>query len=192
MSAGRFVVDHGVHAVEVGAPAAWMAWVIVRERRRHPVPGRSSAPERPAPDLVGALATAVVVLGCLGAASIHASIAPKHYREGLIYGLFFTGLSVGQLLLGGLIAWKRDPRVITVVAAGNAATIGLWLLTRLVAIPAGPQSGLRESFGGVDILASALEAVTVVAALILLHRSGIAVPRPGRPRRRRAPVGAGR
>ena len=199
MSVGRFVVDHGVHAVEVGVPTAWMAWVIVRERRRHPAPVQrvpgdpdGTIAARPARDLVGGVATAMVVLGCLGAAAIHTSIAPEHFREGLIYGLFFTGLAAGQIVLAGYIAWKRDIRVIAVVAAGNATTVGLWLLTRLVGIPAGPESGLRESFGSVDILASAFEVASVAAALVLLHRSGIAARRPGRPRRRRAPVGAGR
>ena len=192
VSLSSFLAAHGPHVAELAAPVAWIGWVIVRERRRHPVPdpgrpapgggtgaarppgaacppGGTGAADRPGGMVVG-VATVLVVLATIGAACVHASIAPEHYSEGLIYGLFFTGLAAGQLTLAGIIAWKRDPRVVAVIAAGDVATLALWLLTRLVGIPGGPLSGTREAFGGRDILASALEAVTVAAALVVLHR----------------------
>ena len=195
MSLGSFAAAHGAHAAEIVAPAAWIASVIVRERRRHPAPGSSpagpaGAARRPDPlaatapagdrreRRIATAATALVVLGTVGAAAVHASIAPQHYSEGLIYGLFFTGLAAGQLVMAGVIAWRRDLRVVAVLAAGNVATIALWLLTRLVGIPGGPESGTREAFASQDILASALEALTVAAALVLLRRSAANAPSP--------------
>ncbi|MBV9098681.1 MAG: hypothetical protein JO079_11555, partial [Frankiaceae bacterium] len=53
-------------------------------------------------------------------------------------------------------------------AAGNVAVIGLWLFTRLVAVPIGPSSGSTEAFGALDIVASVLEAVVAAGCLCAL------------------------
>lgn len=106
-----------------------------------------------------------------GAAAVHASIISEHFGEGVIYGLFFTGLATGQLALAGWIGWRKDLRVVAFLAAGNATTVALWLLTRLVGIPGGPESGRTEAFGALDVVASSLELAAVVAAVYLLRRA---------------------
>ena len=172
----RFLGEHGAHAAVIFGPVAWMAAVIVRARRP---PARPSDPVSGAAGRTGTrtgsawpvLAWAVVVAATAGAALVHASIIGEHFGEGVIYGLFFTGLAAGQLTLAGWIAWKRDLRMVGFLAAGDAATVALWLLTRLVEIPAGPESGRTEPFGALDIFASSLELATVAAAVYLLRRA---------------------
>jgi hypothetical protein len=61
-----------------------------------------------------------------------------------------------------------------VLLAAAAISIGpllLWLYSRTAGMPFGPESGTPESLGVPDCLASALEAASLLAALLLLRSS---------------------
>lgn len=52
-------------------------------------------------------------------------------------------------------------------AAGNAAIVALWIVTRTYGIPAGPGAGEREAVEFADTLATAFEIALVLGALVL-------------------------
>ncbi|MHB1533108.1 MAG: hypothetical protein ACYC1D_00550 [Acidimicrobiales bacterium] len=180
--ATSFIAGHGLHLAELALPVAWIAWIIMRERRssfapadhygtdRRGLVARDSKAGRSPRRVSATLAVWTLVVTTVGASAVHASIPPQHFAEGAIYGLFFAGLALGKLALAGVIAWNRVRRVVAALAAGNVATICLWLLTRLLGIPGGPRSGLREPFTIREILASSFEAAGVAAAAVLLRR----------------------
>jgi hypothetical protein len=108
-------------------------------------------------------------LASLSAALVHAAVMPDHFRESVIYGLFFVGASLGQLTFGILILTKPSRRLVTAGIFGSALMIVLWLITRTLGVPIGPDNGATESFGLLDALASSFEAVTVIVGILALR-----------------------
>ena len=80
-----------------------------------------------------------------------------------------------------LVAVGRSRIVVAAVALGNAATICLWLSTRLIEIPLGPNAGATEAFGVLDVTASVFEFVVVAGCVAALRPGELprrAVPAP--------------
>jgi hypothetical protein len=101
----------------------------------------------------------------LGAAALHFAVAPEHFAEFAAFGWFFV-----------IVAWMQAAWALTEVSTprrwlldagilGNAGLVGLWLWTRVVAVPIGPGAGTAESFGAVDIVTALLEVGTLLACL---------------------------
>jgi hypothetical protein len=59
--------------------------------------------------------------------------------------------------------------LITAALVGSGLVIVLWLISRLVGVPIGPDHGATEPFGILDVLASAAEVVTVGAGILSLR-----------------------
>jgi hypothetical protein len=117
----------------------------------------------------------------LGAAVIHAAQAPSHLAEWWAAGVTFVGLAAAQALLGAAAALRTDRWLWQLAQAVSLATIGLWVLSRTVGLPVGPEAGLPESVGRADLAATGLETVTVLAATLLLWPGAAAAGRlPGR------------
>jgi hypothetical protein len=117
----------------------------------------------------------------LGAAVIHAAQAPSHLAEWWVAGVTFVGLAVAQALLGGAAAVWAGRWVWLLAQVVGLAAIGLWALSRTVGLPVGPEAGLPEPVGRADLAATGLEAVTVLAATLLLWPGAAVAGRlPGR------------
>jgi hypothetical protein len=117
----------------------------------------------------------------LGAAVIHAAQAPSHLAEWWAAGLTFVALAAAQALLGAAAAVWAGRWVWQLAQVVSLATIGLWALSRTVGLPVGPEAGLPEPVGRADLAAVGLEAVTVLAATLLLWPGAtVAGRRPGR------------
>jgi hypothetical protein len=117
----------------------------------------------------------------LGAAVIHAAQAPSHLAEWWAAGVTFVGLAAAQALLGGAAALRTDRWLWQLAQVVSLATIGLWVLSRTVGLPVGPEAGLPEPVGRADLAAVGLETVTVLAATLLLWPGAAAAGRrPGR------------
>jgi hypothetical protein len=117
----------------------------------------------------------------LGAAVIHAAQAPSHLAEWWAAGVTFVGLAAAQALLGGAAAVWTGRWVWQLAQAVSLATIGLWVLSRTVGLPVGPEAGLPEPVGRADLAAVGLETITVLAATLLLWPgAATAGRRPGR------------
>jgi FtsP/CotA-like multicopper oxidase with cupredoxin domain len=105
-----------------------------------------------------------------GAAAIHLSVAPEHFREYVPYGVFFAGAAAAQggLALGVLI---RPGRALPLAAC--AACVGLvvlWALSRTAGVPIGPESGGPDAVGVADLACVALESLAVAPLLLTALR----------------------
>lgn len=174
IAAGSFVSRHATHVAAVAIPVAMIAVGLVadsvhgrRKRRRADGVPRSSV------RIHGRTSVAlwVAAAASVGAAAVHLRVLPAHAAESAWYGAFFAGAALAQIVAAAFLVREVSRRLVALVGAGNAAVIGLWLFTRLVSVPIGPAAGSSESFGALDILASSLEVVLVVAcAYALLPR----------------------
>lgn len=129
-----------------------------------PVAGEGQ-PERSTAERLVQVAAALSV----AAALIHASVSPAHFAEYWLFGLFFVGAAIFQLVWGGL-AWTRleDRRLLWIGAIANLAIILLWAWTRTAGLPIGPDRGEVEVAGFHDLFACAAELGIVVAAGLAL------------------------
>ena len=77
----------------------------------------------------------------LGAAAIHAYVAPEHLREWWLYGGFFVAVTVVQLALAWLVL--RAPTVPVLLAGiwGTAALIAVYVASRTTGLPLTPPGG---------------------------------------------------
>ncbi|MEN8707021.1 MAG: hypothetical protein ABF306_12880 [Nocardioides marinisabuli] len=138
----------------------------------------------PAPAAQPRAGTAVTLLlplalvSSAAAAGVHAAMGPAHLREQTLFGLFFAAAALAQL------AWtaaalqrpgRPSRRLLLLGAAGNAACLGLWALTRTVGLPL-DLMGTPEAVGAWDLAAVAWQLVVVGACVALLRG---APPAPG-------------
>jgi hypothetical protein len=142
------VSGHGAHLALGLAPIAGIAAVTtavdIRNRLGKPV-------RRPSTPVAAAAGLSLV------AASVHGVVCPEHFREATLYGLFFAAAALAQLGWAAAVLVRPTRRVVVLGLAGNVAVLALWLLTRTVGIPLGPEAGTVEAVGGLDLLASAAE-----------------------------------
>ncbi|HWC35870.1 MAG TPA: hypothetical protein VG650_13720 [Mycobacteriales bacterium] len=115
----------------------------------------------------------LVGLGSAAAACVHFVVMPEHFREATIYGLFFAIAATMQLGFAALTLARPSRSLIRAGLAGNASVVLLWLCTRTVAIPLGPDAGTTEAVSGLDILATGFELLIVAAAIITLRRGSL-------------------
>src|SRR5690242_8321807 len=90
----------------------------------------------------------------LGAAAIHFAVAPEHFQEYLPYGLFFVGLGLIQLDLAAAVLLAPSRRLYAIASGGIVAVIAIWLASRTVGLPLGPEAWKPEPVGLIDLLAS--------------------------------------
>jgi len=111
----------------------------------------------------------------LGAGLVHLAVVREHLAEWWLFGAFFIGIGVFQIVWA-LLALGRDrapfPRV---VAALNAGVIALWVITRTVGLPVGPERWTPEAVGMADVVCAVLQAIVVVLLV-----AAVRVPRKGR------------
>jgi hypothetical protein len=113
------------------------------------------------------------------AAGLHLSVIDEHFHEAVLYGTFFLVLTIAQL---GWAAWLVRRPTLPLLFAGAAASslvVVLWLATRTIGIPIGPEAGEKETYGFRDVACSAAEVLLVVFALLAVRavRSVVAVRR---------------
>jgi len=115
---------------------------------------------------------AVFALGLLSAAAatIHASVSAQHFREAFIFGVFFLAASSAQAGWAVLLISRPSRPILVVGAAGNAAVIMLWTVTRTVGLPVGPEPWRPETIGTLDVISTLLELALVIGAANLLAR----------------------
>lgn len=133
----------------------------------------SPAPPRHSPV---ALIAAIVLL--IGAGAVHFAVVPEHLHEHLLFGAIFLVAGMTQVVAAVAVAVRPRRAVLAGTAAGSAALVLLWLVSRTVGLPVGPQVWTAEAIGIPDVTCVLLE---VAAAVVL---AGLAWRGP-RPRRRR-------
>jgi hypothetical protein len=111
--------------------------------------------------LLGALAWATAV--------IHVIAAAHHYREWVLYGVFFTVLAPAQAIWGGLvIQHPENRRLLLAGGAANLLVALVWAMSRTTGIPVGPASWQPEAVGWHDVMATLNELAIagIVAGLL--------------------------
>lgn len=122
------------------------------------------------------LAKLVTALASLGAGLIHLAVTPGHWREWIVYGVFFLGLAVFQIIWAVTVIRFPYSGIVSLGLTANLASMALWGASRVWGPPMGPASGVPEPVGTSGVLTVALEAVTVLGALwLLLPRQQTAV-----------------
>ncbi|HEY3009583.1 MAG TPA: hypothetical protein VGJ63_16175 [Micromonosporaceae bacterium] len=132
---------------------------------RVPASGPRANPERTPGRVLPAIALASIAAGAINAAA--AATVGRDSAENLA---FFVAVAAAQLIWGA-VALARAPRWwLALGAVGNLVVVTTWVVSRTVGLPVGEYAGIRLPVGFPDALATALEAVTVVGAAVLLVR----------------------
>jgi hypothetical protein len=112
----------------------------------------------------------LLVVSSIAAGLIHAAVVSEHLEEAWIFGLFFI------LAAGFQIAWAISVvlgRSVVIYAAGalaNGAIMGIWLASRTIGVPIGPDAWVPEPAVALDVTATLLELLLVVGALVLFRQ----------------------
>lgn len=131
----------------------------------------------------------ILVAALVGTAAIHAAVVPEHLSEWGAAGAFFIVLSTAELVVAVLLARPRPTalrahrqRLLLLAAALISVTpLVLWLYSRTLGMPFGPEPGIPEAVGLADVASSLLEVSALLVAAVLLR---------GRGWRRRPPASA--
>jgi len=110
-----------------------------------------------------------VLAACsLGAAALHFGFAPSHLAQYWLYGVFFITIAWLQLAFAVGIAWRPQRRLLAAGIVVNVAVVVVWTLSRTTGVVVGPDASVKEAATFPDILATVLEGLVVVGALVAL------------------------
>jgi len=137
-------------------------WLLALRGGRLAVRGRSTA----ATEQRGAGLPAVLVAGLLGAAVVHAAVVREHLGEWPAAGWFFVLLTLAEVAAAVLVATRRR-WALPMALAVSAGPLLLWLWSRTLGMPFGPDPWVPEAVGLADLAACALELTTLVLAVAL-------------------------
>ncbi|MBJ7466885.1 MAG: hypothetical protein JHD38_24810, partial [Mycolicibacterium sp.] len=87
------------------------------------------------------LAARCAALASFGAALVHFGVAPAHWREWALSGLFFVSLALLQLSWARVVLVRTTTAVLAAGIALNVGAVALWVVTRTSGAPFGPHAG---------------------------------------------------
>jgi hypothetical protein len=100
---------------------------------------------------------------------------PDHFEQSFLYGLFFLFASISQLFFCAVALLKPSRRLLKAGIIASASMILLWLVSRTLGVPIGPDNGNTEAWGLLDTLASIYEVAIIIFGALAL-RSGELCP----------------
>jgi hypothetical protein len=121
------------------------------------------------PYLLGSLAALSV-----GAAAIHFAVVFEHFAEYTLYGVFFLVISWAQVIWPAVLLWRPSRLWLWLGIAGNAIVIAVYVASRTVGLPFGPDLHNAESVGALDVVSCVLEFGLIVGCAALLWRPSLA------------------
>lgn len=100
-----------------------------------------------------------------------------HFREYWLFGLFFAVVTPLQIAWAGFV-WRApdDRRLLKLGALGNGSIAFVWLVSRTVGVPFGPERLNAEAVGVTDVLATVDELMIVGLLSVLLLGAGCRNP----------------
>jgi hypothetical protein len=104
----------------------------------------------------------------LGAAGIHFAVMGDHFNLTWYHGAFFAATAWLQLAWAVAIVVKPSRRLLVAGIIGNLVIAEIWLVSRTIGIPFGPESGVAEAVSFSDVLCTILEVGIVVGSVALL------------------------
>lgn len=103
------------------------------------------------------------------AACVHGSVMVTHFREYVLFGLFFAIVTPLQIAWALLVRSRPDhPGLLIAGGVGNLSIAFVWLVSRTVGLPFGPERLQAEAIGVKDLLATWDELVIATLVLILI------------------------
>jgi len=170
-SVSQLFGGHFWHVVTFASWAPLFAAVLGverwRARRAHaavPRPPRASRRR-----LGGPAARQLFAIGLVAAATVHLFVMPAHFAQSALYGSFFLGAAALQLGGAALVLGRPSRAVIDAASAACALIVAIWVVSRLVGVPVGPDHGATEPIGVLDVLATASECLALGAGLVARH-----------------------
>ena len=91
-----------------------------------------------------------------------------------LYGVFFLVLSWAQLIWPAVLLWRPSRLWLWLGIVGNAIVIAVYVASRTVGLPFGPDLHNAESVGALDVVSCVLEFGLIVGCAALLWRPSIA------------------
>jgi hypothetical protein len=140
-----------------------------------------TAPATARPYLLGGLAALSV-----GAAAIHFAVVFAHFSQYALYGAFFLVVAWAQLIWPAVLLWRPSRSWLWLGLTGNALILVVYVASRTVGLPIGPDVNHPEPAGALDIVSAVLEFALIAGCAALLWRPSLA----DRPVRRRGPAAA--
>lgn len=126
--------------------------------------------QRTLPD--GAVATLCVLSGA--AAAIHFAVIGEHFAEYWAFGAFFLVLAWFQAAWAVLVVTRPSRPLLLFGAIANGAVLVIWLWSRTLGLPIGPEAGETEPAELIDVVATVAEGLLVVGCLAMLEVSRLA------------------
>jgi hypothetical protein len=111
----------------------------------------------------------LLVASLLGGATVHAAVVREHLDHWPAAGLFFVLLAVAGLVVGTALLHRVRALWLLAALALSVGPLLVWLVSRTVGLPFGPEAGEPEQVGLTDAAACLLELAAAGAALILLR-----------------------
>src|SRR6478609_10769200 len=113
----------------------------------------------------------LLVAGLIASGHLHAAVIPEHLTEWPAAGGFFALLTVAEIAVAATLLGAKPARLALIAAVVvSVGPLLVWLYSRTLGMPFGPDAGVAEAVGIPDLVACALEAGTLIAALLLLRR----------------------
>ena len=109
----------------------------------------------------------------LGAAAIHFAVVFEHFAEYAWYGVFFLVISWAQIIWPAVLLWRPSRPWLRLGIAGNAIIIAVYVASRTVGLPFGPDLHAPESVGALDVVSCVFEFGLVVGCAALLWRPSL-------------------
>jgi len=123
---------------------------------------RLFAINRPEP-IEGRWLRGIVSVMALVAGIIHLAQVGIHVAESWMFVAFFVVVGLVQVAAALLLLVPRPVSWIWFGIGGSGLIIGLWVISRWLGLPIGPEPGRPEDLGTADAAATLAEAVTIVA-----------------------------
>jgi len=108
-----------------------------------------------------------------GAAAIHFAVVFEHFAEYTLYGVFFLVLSWAQLIWPVVLVWRPSRLWLWLGIAGNAIVLAVYVASRTVGLPFGPDLHSAESVGALDVVSCVLEFALIAGCAALLWRPSL-------------------
>lgn len=125
---------------------------------------------------------AALAVVSLATAGIHFAVMGDHFQEYVVFGIFFAVVAWFQSLWALAVVVSPTRSVLLTGAVVNALVVVVWLVSRTIGLPIGPDPGIAEPAAFLDVLTTVLEVVIVasIATVLVRGEPGRATPRAGR------------
>lgn len=116
---------------------------------------------------VSTLLAPVAIISSAAAAGVHAAVGPEHFKESLLFGSFFAGSALAQIIWASVMVTRPTRWLVEAAVLGNVSVVCLWLVTRTIGL--GALLPVPEAFGPWDLCCAFWEIGVVVACIALLR-----------------------